>query len=317
MDNRELIQKAKVGLDDLQAGSGTLAPAHAREFLRTAITEATLMPMAKVVPMKSHQQRINTVGLSSRVLRAGTPGQSVQEGAGQTGLDFTAPMFEAKLFRGEVPVEEEVLEDNIEQGRFRDTVLQLLPQAVGRDMDEVAISGDTASDDTFFAQFDGILKQASSNVVDFGGARIATPDADPFAKLTDMLRAVPRHHRRHRDRMVFLTSYKAEDDYRNALIGRSTPIGDSALTGDGLVRFKNRSLRNVGMWPEELGVGGDQTSLLLVDPKNIQFGVWREVKIKVHEEPREGMIYFIVSLRFDVKIAVEDASVKGINILNG
>lgn len=317
MDNRELINKAKVGLAELTAGSGVLSPAHAKEFLRIAITEANLMPRATVVPMRAPQQRVNTVGLSQRILRAGTSGQAVQEGAGQTGVDFTAPMFEAKLFRGEVPIDEEVLEDNIEQGRFRDTILALMPAAVGRDIDEVAILGDTASEDPFLAQFDGFIKQATAHPVDFEGRRLTTvANADPFADLSAMLRAIPRPHRRDRDKMEFLTSYNAEDDFRNALIGRATPQGDTALTADGSVRFKGRPIVNIGMWPEDLGAQSNQTAVLLANPKNLQFGIWRDVRIKVHEEPREGKIYFIVSLRIDVKIAIPDAVVTGLNVLN-
>lgn len=316
-DNKQLIQKAKVGLAELAAGNGQLAVAHAREFLRVAITEANLMPMATVVPMRAPQQRVNTVGLSDRVLRAGTPGQAVQAGAGQTGLDFTAPEFDAKLFRGEVAVEEEALEDAIEQGRFKDTILQLIPAAVGRDMDEIAINGDTASADPFLAQFDGFIKQAVSNTHDFAGRLFAdAAAADPFADMTQMIRAIPRNHRRDRDRMAFLTSFNAEDAYRDAIIARSTAAGDSALTADGRVRFKGLPIVNIGMWPEDLGGGGNQTAALLCNPKNLQFGIWRDVRIKIEEEPREGMVYFIINLRFDVKIALEDAVVKGENILN-
>lgn len=316
MNNHALIQKAKVGLGELVAGNGQLETAHAREFLRIAITEANLMPMCTVVPMRAQQQRLNTVGLSQRILRAGTPGVPVAIGAGQTGLDFTAPEFDAKLFRGEIPVEEEVLEDAIEQGRFKDTILNLIPQAVGRDMDEIAINGDTASADPFLAQFDGFLKKVTSNVHDFAGAKFADPVlADPFGDLTAMMRLVPRHHRRDRDRMNYLSSFLAEDDYRNAVIARSTASGDSALTSDGKIRFKGRPIHSIGMWPENLG-GGNDTQALLCNTKNLQFGIWRDVRIKIEEEPREGMIYFIVSLRFDVQIADETACVKGINILN-
>jgi len=317
VDNRQLIQKAKVGLAELVAGNGQLETAFAKEFLRVAITEANLMPLCTVVPMRAPTQKINTVGLSSRILRAGTGGTPVQPGAGQTGLDFTAPEFDAKLFRGEVAIEEEVLEDAIEQGRFKDTILQMIPAAVGRDMDEIAISGDTASADTFLSQFDGFLKQAVSNVHDFAGRKFADATAaDPFADMTAMMRAIPKPHRRDRDRMVFLTSYNAEDDYRNAVIARSTMTGDSALTSDGKIRFKGRPINSIGMWPEDLGVGLNRTEALLCNPKNLHFGIWRDVKIKIDEEPREGMIYFVVNLRFDCKIALEEAVVKGENILN-
>ena len=48
----------------------------------------------------------------------------------------------------------------------------MLAEAVARDMEEVAINGDTASADPFLATMDGVLKQATSHVVDAAAASL-------------------------------------------------------------------------------------------------------------------------------------------------
>ena len=46
---------------------------------------------------------------------------------------------------------------NIERGELRQTILEMIAEAAGRDMEEVIINGDTASGDPFLATLDGLL----------------------------------------------------------------------------------------------------------------------------------------------------------------
>jgi hypothetical protein len=316
--NTQIIEKARLGLQELTSGDGVLEQASAKEFLQIAVASSDLLPMCTVVPMRSPSQRINTIGIGSRVLRRGTPGQAVQEGVGQTGVDFTAPVMDAQLFRGEVPIDIEVFEDNIEQGGLRNTLMTLLPQAIARDMDELLISGDTASADPYLSSFDGLLKQVVTNTHDFSNRRIVTPaNADPWADMDAMMRLVPRHWRRSMPNFKFLTSFKSLSDFTKGQISRETPLGDTALTTENSALYKGRSIVQIGMWPEDIdGNDTDQTEVVFFNPKNFHVGIWRNVQIELVPEPREGRIYFVISLRFTCKLAVEEACVKGLNVLN-
>ena len=49
---------------------------------------------------------------------------------------------------------------------FREEIMEMMAEAISRDMEEVLINGDTLSADPFLAVMDGVLKQATSNIVD-------------------------------------------------------------------------------------------------------------------------------------------------------
>ena len=68
------------------------------------------------------------------------------------------------------------------------------------------------------------------------------------------------------------------------------------------------------MMPENIGTGNHCTSLLFCDPKNINVGVWRQIRIETDKLIREGVLLIVATLRFDAKWAHEDATVKATNI---
>lgn len=50
--------------------------------------------------------------------------------------------LDAQLFKAEVRLNNEVLEDPIERGQLRQTIMQLMAEAIARDVDEVVIQGE-------------------------------------------------------------------------------------------------------------------------------------------------------------------------------
>jgi hypothetical protein len=50
--------------------------------------------------------------------------------------DLSFLELDAKLFKAEVYLSEEVLEDNIERGELRQNILEMIAEAAGRDMEE-------------------------------------------------------------------------------------------------------------------------------------------------------------------------------------
>ncbi|MEY4225950.1 MAG: hypothetical protein RL190_707, partial [Actinomycetota bacterium] len=203
---------------------------------------------------------------------------------------------------------DEVLEDSIERGELRQTIMEMMAEAISRDMEDVLINGDTLSADPFLAVMDGVLKQATSNVVDAGG--------NPISKnlLRDVLKTVPSEHLRDKKAMRFLTSVDADLDYRNTLAERATAVGDRLLEGDTPVLYSGVPLQPIPLFPETLGATGDQTSLLLCNPKNIHVGIWRNIRIESARDISEGTLKIVATLRFDVKFAEEPGVAKAINV---
>ena len=239
-------------------------------------------------------QEVGGIRLGQRVLRPGQEATALAD-SDRVRPDLTKVELDAKLFKGEIRLSDEVLEDNIERGELRQTLMELLAGAVRRDMEEVIINGDTASADPFLARMDGLLKQAKSNVVDAGGAKFGRD------VLRDMLKAMPSEYLRDKKTLRYLSSVDSELDYRNELAERATGAGDRFLETDAPVMFSGVPVTAVPLFPESLGEGKDQTAALLCDPKNIHVGIWRNIRIETARDISEGTLRIVVTLRFDAK----------------
>ena len=307
LSNRTILEKADLALADLTAGGGILKPAQAQKFMRLLIKDSPLMRLATVVPMQSPKQQLSKIKFGSRVLRPGAEATALPL-ADRARPDLSQVELDAKLFKAEVRLSDEVLEDSIERGELRQTIMEMMAEAISRDMEEVLINGDTLSADPFLAVMDGALKQATSNVVDAGGAAISKN------LLRDMLKTIPSEHLRDKKAMRFMTSVDADLDYRNTLAERATAVGDRLLEGDTPVLYSGVPLQPIPLFPENLGAGSDQTVILLCNPKNIHVGIWRNIRVESARDISEGTLKIVATLRFDVKFAEEPGVAKAINV---
>jgi len=307
MNNRTILEKADLALAELTAGGGILKPAQAQKFMRLLVKESVLMKLATVVPMASPKQQISKIKFGSRILRPGAEATALAVGD-RVKPDLSMVELDAKLFKAEVRLSDETLEDSIERGELRQTIMEMMAEAIARDIEEVVVSGDTASTDPFLAVMDGVLKQATSNVVDAAGG--------PVSKdlMRDMLKTLPSEHLRDKKAMRFLTSVDADLDYRNSLAERATAVGDKFLEGDTPVLYSGVPVQPVPLFPENLGTGSDQTVILLCNPKNIHVGIWRQIRIESARDISEGTLKIVATLRFDVKYAEEPGVAKAINV---
>lgn len=307
INNRTLIQKADMAVADLIGDGGYLQPAQAKKFMRILINEAILMKMATVVPMRAPKQLIEKIRFASRVLRAGTEGTPLAAGE-RAKPDLSLVELDAQLFKAEVRLPDEVLEDSIERGTFKSTVMTLMAERISLDMDDMVWNGDVASLDSFYAKFDGVRKQITSNVVDAAGAKTNK------TLWRDSLKSMPSEFLRNKKKMRLLTSVDSEIDYRDLLAERATVVGDKFLEQDAPVMYSGVPIISVPVAPEDLGGGNDSTEAVLTDPKNINVGIWRKVKVETDKDISAGVYLIVATVRFDTKMAEQLASVKIQNI---
>jgi HK97 family phage major capsid protein len=306
---RTLIQKADIALSDLISDGGYLNPAQAQEFIRLAIKQSVLLSRVRVIPMRSHTQELDQIKFGSRVLKPGTCATELDAGD-RTKPDLSQVVLSSQLFKAEVHLDDCVVEDNIENGNFPQTVMTLMAERVGLDIEEVIANGDTSLGvaDPLLDVLDGVRVQAVSNIHDFAGAGLNKDD------LSDMLKTMPTRHRRRKSEMLFMTTHDAEEDYRNSLASRGTALGDAYVTEDRSARYSGIDILPVDVWPDDLGGSNDQTDIILTHPKNIAVGFWRQVKFETDRDIRAGKLIIVATVRFDVKYVEEDAVVKGINV---
>ncbi len=306
-DNRSILEKADLALANLISDGGYLQPAQAAKFMRILIKQSKLMGMCTVVPMKSPKQLIEKIRFGSRVLRAGVEGQALSSGD-RVKPDLSKVELDAQLFKAEAHLTNETLEDSIERGELRQTIMQILADAIARDMEEVMLKSDLTSTDPVLAKFDGLLTGASSHTVD------ATDTKLNKTLFRDMLKAMPSEFLRNKSQMRFLTSTDAEIDYRDTLADRIGPIGDKFLEQDAATAYSGVPVIDLQLMPENVGTGSHCTNVLFTDPKNVNVGIWRQIRIETDKLVREGVLLIVATLRFDVKYAEETAVVKASNV---
>src|SRR5215831_6599231 len=307
MDNRTILEKADLALSDLTTGGGMLQPAQAQKFLRILINEAVILKQATVVPMRSPKQLIEKIRFANRILRSGSeatalaPADRAVPNLGKVELD-------AQLFKAEVRLNNEVLEDSIERGQLRQTIMQLMAEAIARDVEEVVIRGDRTSPDPFLAKLDGILKQATSHIVD------AQAQTTNKTVLRDIVKSMPHAFMLNRKDLRIFTSISSDVDYKDSLSDRATVIGDKYVEQDLAATYAGIPLVGVPMFPENLGQAQNMTAMILTDPKNINVGIWRQIRIETDKLISDGVLLIVATLRFDVRFAEESATVKSVNV---
>lgn len=305
--NRTLLEKADLTLSDLTTSNGVLKPAYALTFMRLLIKESVLMSRVTVKPMASPKDQISKIALGNRVLRPGTEAVALTQSE-RVKPDLSHVELDASLWKAEINLSDEVLEDNIERGEFRQTLMTLMAEAISRDMEELVINGNRLSSDPFLAVMDGILAQANTFVVDAVGTKVS---AD---LLQFLLKALPSEHLRHRNMMRFLTSVDTELDYRTLLSARLTGVGDRFLETDAPIMHGGVRLLPIPLFPENLGEQSNQTTILLINPSNIAVGIWRQIRFETDRDISAGVLKIVATLRFDVKIIDPTGVAKAINV---
>lgn len=308
MSNHTLLAKADLALANLTTDGGLLQPAQAAKFIRLMINDATVLPLATVVPMRSMKQEIEKIRFGSRILRAGEEAVALPV-ADRAKPDLYRVELNAQLFKAEIRLNNETLEDSIERDQLRTTIMELMAERIATDTDDIVINGDTASTDPFLAKFDGILKQATSHTFDAGGVKLNK------GTLRDTLRAMPTEFRKNKKALKYLTSSNAELDFRDTLSDRATVLGDDMLENERPVQYSGVNVVPVPLFPENQGGGLNTTSVVCTDPKNINVGIWRQIRVETDKLVSEGVLIIVATMRMDMKYAHEPAVVKAYNVL--
>jgi len=305
--NQTIMAKADMEVADLIADGGYLQDEQAEKFVVDMIKASVLMGMVNVQTTKSHTKLIDKVGISGRVLRPGTSGHALAA-ADRVKPTTDQETLHTHLMKSEINLNDEVLEDNIEGGNFKSTVMAMMADHTALDLDDLLANGDTTSADPLLALFDGMIASATSHIVNAGGVPIAK------SMLKDAIKAMPSQYNRMKRNQRFLTSEDAQIDYHDYLADRATALGDSKVQDDSPDRYGNRAILGVPVFPDDLGIGSDQTVILLLDPKVAIWGFWRKIRVETDRDIRTGEWIMVTSLRGGFQYKEEDAVVKVIGV---
>lgn len=301
--NKTIMAKADMEVADLISDGGYLQEEQAEQFIVDMIKESVLLQLVTVKSQKSHTRLIDKIGISGRVLRPGTSGHALAA-ADRVKPTTDQVTLSTTLMKSEIRLTDEVLEDNIEGGDFKTTAREMMSEHTALDVDDLLANGNTASADPLLALFDGMIEAAGAHVVAGGVVPIAK------SMLKDAIKAMPSQYNRKKASQRFLTSEDATIDYHDYLADRATGLGDKKVVDDSPDKYGNRAILGVPVFPDNLGVGNDETVILLLDPKNAQWGVWRNIRVETDRDVTTGEWIMVTSLRQGFAYQEEDAVVK-------
>lgn len=309
-DHKYYLEKADGVLADLTAASTELLPEQAKKFIRLMIKKAKVARISNIPTMKRAKQDISTIRFGSRIMRPATEAAALAA-AKRVTPDMATASLSVKEIIAETRFSYTVVEDNIEKGQYKNTVMQAFAAAGARDVDELVIQGDTASADDYLALLDGIIKQATTNVyTKTPKGRLAASD------FVQMLRTMPEEFREDEEQLRFLTSVGAVDDYRETRAARQTPDGDSNQETQRLLKPQSIPLLPIPLFPKAEGAGTDETRLMLFHPKNNNIGMYRTVTIETDKDIKTRQHIVVMTMRLDTIFTHEPAVVRGDGILS-
>lgn len=302
ISNDELLRKATFDTGAFGGvGDAPLAVEQVKQFIELMTAEQAMLPSVKTVTHSAPKWQESVIDFSGRIAKPGTEGTRLSAG------DRTAPTtgiveLDTHLIRAEVPVTDEVMEDNVAGQALQNSLERLIADRMGYDLEELFINGDLTSADPYLAQFDGWVVQAKNdgNAVD-----AAALGQDYQTIMRKLITALPdRHKRRLESDGKFWVPKRVETLYRDALANRETGLGDMSLTANGELRYQG--IRMVGV-PNLAIDGSDLSHIILGHGPNFYAGYQRRMRFESFRDPREGVTSFLVTCRVDAKIAVPEA----------
>lgn len=311
LGNDELLRKATLQTPDFDGvGEAPLTIQQVQEFLRIAILPQDMLPGVRTVTSNAALWQESKLDFAARILRPGTEGERLISGERvkpTTGIVEIVTV----LVRGEVPVTDEVMEDQVERAGFSDTITTMVAEGAGRDIEELMIQGDTNSGDAYLALTNGwlVLAQgAGGNVVS-----VAASGQDYQSIFNEMLVNQPDRFKRNKQDQRFYVPKRLEEKYRDILAARGTPLGDLMLEGGRTLRYQEIEITGVSQFPIT-SANPDTAQILLTNRKNLYAGFRRNIRMETFRDPREGQTSFILTARVDPEIAVVESTVIATNV---
>jgi hypothetical protein len=316
-DNNELLEKVIVTSTKTPGSlgaSGLLAPVQADRFIDYVFDQTVLGPQIRTERIRGDEAELDRISVGERLMRLAT--EAVDDGM-NVGVAFTKVSLSTRKLRLDWELSTETLEDNIEGEALEDHIARLMATQVGNDLEDVAINGDTTqTTDPLLKAFDGWgrLGRTGGIVVD-ANELVDDTDATTTAATTGIhrgvfnaaLKAVPRKYMQQRGQLKFFAGSNVVQDWLSkqldmAIGANPTGVADQRnLNGPAVVSggygFQTPAAFGLGIQEvplfEEIkdgdysGATGDHADVWLTFPKNLIWGIKREIKVVREYKPKK------------------------------
>lgn len=310
---------------DMTTAKAILNEEQFAQFMRAATINQTILNDASFRAMNSPSQVVSSTKITGRVLQNGySSGRTTNANLTEADVDFGKVELVAKKLKAKTSILDDDKDDNIEREQFEQTLLTMMGEAVGIDLEAVAVFGDTtytsgspAAADPLFSTMDGWLKNAtaikSQGVITAAGSGTAdfnlTNDGviGMFDAMLYKLPAAYRQANLMKD-LVFYVPFEVQNAYREYLIDRETGLGDSSLLNAEELRYKGIPVKYAPVLDATDGrtVYGQVPSILTV-PEFLWYGVFKQLSVEPNRVAKDENTEYFYRIRCAVANQWADA----------
>ena len=325
----KVISTSVIGANN--APGGLLSPEQSGRFVDYMWDATVLGSQVRTVRMRANEVELDRMAIGERLVRLATEG--VADPA-QPVVAFTKVSLSTRKLRLDWELSSEALEDGLEGAALEDHIARLMASQAANDLEDLAINGDVKGKrtDALLKSFDGWRKRLyyGGHVIDNGGEVI---DRGTFNRA---LREMPRQFMQRRGSLNFFTNANLLQDYIHGAEltgaqGSYIPLenaADRAYNSDNnpgpqagwspVAPYGVRA-QEVPLFPEYAVSGGSGTGVnepddtgsdvWLVDPKNLVWGIKREIQVFREFVPRKDTIEYTMYTRVGCTVENPLASV--------
>jgi len=226
MDQNELLVEKSIQTSDLLSG-GLLNPLQQTQFITLVKKFSVLLPQTRFVRMPRPLMDIDKLWVGEPVT------ESVDEATDTGNLaraKFQRITLQAKKVRSAWNITTEVIQGNIEQNDFEQTVINTMVERIATDLEHLAINGDTTTtgntaEARLLRRLDGwALQTESAHILDVKGASIQK------GVFSQAKRTIPKQYK-HDPGLRWIVGDAIAVDWADVVSDRGTILGDAALQG--------------------------------------------------------------------------------------
>ena len=316
---------------DMSTAKALLNDEQFNKFILAATTNQSILQDASFRKMNAMNQIVSSTYIDGRVLQNGYSNASefvTNNSLTAADVDFGKAELKSTKLKAMCKLYDDDKEDNIEKEAFETTLLSMMGEAVGRDLEAVCVFGDasyTSSSvaDPLFSTFDGWLEQAKTYQVKSDLANDSTDDNDGDFDLDDGIDAmfdamigklpVPYRAAGLMNRLAFYVPWEVYDAYQNLLASRVDALGDINLTGRPSLTYKNIPVKYAPVLDASDGrtVFGNVPSILTI-PEYTWFGVYKDLSIEPKRDVPNELTEYYYRIRCAASLQFPDAFVTGV-----
>ena len=328
---KEVFKSMRDMRADMTTAKALLNDEQFSKFILAATTNQSILQDASFRKMNAMNQIVSSTYIDGRVLQNGYSNAAefvTQSSLTAADVDFGKAELNSTKLKAKCALYDDDKEDNIEKEAFETTLLGMMGEAVGRDLEAVCVFGDadytsSGTADPLFSTFDGWLEQAKSYQVKSDLANDNSDDNDGDFDLDDgidamfdaMIGKLPVAYRAAglMNRMSFYVPWEVYDAYQNLLASRVDALGDINLTGRPALTYKNIPVKYAPVLDATDGrtVFGNVPSILTI-PEYTWFGVYKDLSIEPKRDVANELTEYYYRIRCAASLQFPAAFVTGV-----